>query len=46
VLRHALLAPAEADGAAPPKATNEVPIAPTPIVDTPRIVAQPLSSFR
>ncbi len=41
VLRHALLAPAETDGATPAKAVNEVPIAPTPIVDTPRIVAQP-----
>jgi ATP-dependent Lon protease len=40
VLRHALLAPAETDGASPAKAANEVPLAPTPIVDTPRIVAQ------
>jgi ATP-dependent Lon protease len=40
VLRHALLAPSvETDGVAPPKAASEVPIAPTPIVDTPRIVA-------
>jgi ATP-dependent Lon protease len=39
VLRHALLAPAETDGAAPAKAANEVPIAPTPIIDTPRVVA-------
>ena len=40
VLRHALLAPAATDGASPAKAANEVPLAPTPIVDTPRIVAQ------
>ncbi|MGH7711887.1 MAG: endopeptidase La [Gemmatimonadaceae bacterium] len=41
VLRHALLAPAETDGAGPPVKTSEIPVAPTPVVDTPRIVAQP-----
>jgi ATP-dependent Lon protease len=41
VLRHALLAPAEADGAAPAAAKPEIPVAPTPVVDTPRIVAHP-----
>ncbi|MGQ0641360.1 MAG: endopeptidase La [Gemmatimonadaceae bacterium] len=40
VLRHALLAPASTDGAIPAKAASEVPLASTPIVDTPRIVAQ------
>jgi ATP-dependent Lon protease len=38
VLRHALLAPAEADGATATKPA-EIPVAPTPVVDTPRIVA-------
>jgi len=42
VLRHALLAPASTDGATPAKAASEVPLAPTPIVDTPRIVAHPV----
>jgi len=38
VMRHALLAPASTDGAAPP-ADSEVPLSTTPIVDAPRIVA-------
>ena len=39
VMRHALLAPASTDGAAPPT-DSEVPLTTTPIVDAPRIVAQ------
>lgn len=39
VMRHALLAPVSTDGAEPPKPAD-VPISPTPIIDSHRIVAQ------